>query len=367
MARILKLIFVFIALTFFNFLIFAERNTEVKNLRFLKNFGKAKVSIDLKENLREKPILEIRNNILQLTLPDAFVWPKIEKTVSLDKKLDTKVLAYQFDKKNVRFRIIFPYSLKDKKSSVKIAVLDKKIDVIFPNEKIEKEKVSDFDETYLNKLLEDKNSIDQDNKKNDELALDQYFNKKNADKPSDEVTSIASSNKKNNVIPFSFWPYVAKASIFLTLVLILFYGIVHLIRKGVLKKGKLNLFNSDKIIEILTTSYLGSKRSLMLVRVHKQIFLISSTEKGMNLLSEIKDVSGLLKEGELQVSGTNFDKNLKEAKSKEFNLKEVLTSSNQNSLEKKDFSNSKKEEVIKDEVKLSDQIKSKIKSLRPLQ
>ena len=219
----------------------------------------------------------------------------------------------------------------------------------------------------MNKLLEDKNSTSQDNTKDNELVLDQSFDKKNTKESSDKINSIASSNKKDNASLFLFWPYVVKASIFLTLILILFYGIVHLIKKGVLKKGKLNLFSSDKIIEVLTTSYLGPKRSLMLIRVHRQIFLISSTEKGINLLSEIKDVFGLLKEGELQVSGTNFDKNLREAKNKEFNLKEVLNDSNQDSLEKKDFSNLKKEKSIKDEVKLSDQIKDKIKALRPLQ
>ena len=367
MTKILKLIFVFISLILFNSFIFAENNTEVKSLRFLKNFDKAKVSINLRGNLKERPVLEIRNNILQLTLSDAFVWPKIEKTISLNKKLDTKILAYQFDKKNVRFRVILPYSLKDKTSDVKISVLDKKIDVVFPSDKIEKEKVSDFDETYLNELLKDKDSVSQDNTKDNKLLLDQNFDEKNTQESSDKINSIASSNKKDNVSLFSFWPYVVKASIFLTLILILFYGIVHLIKKGVLKKGKLNLFNSDKIIEVITTSYLGPKRNLMLVRVHKQVFLISSTEKGINLLSEIKDVFGLLKEGELQVSGTNFDKSLREAKSKEFNLKEVLDDSSKNSSEKKDFSNLKKEEAIKDEVKLSDQIKDKIKALRPLQ
>ncbi len=361
MVRILKLLFGFILPILFNFFIFAKGNTEVKNLRFSKNFEQAKVFIDLKGSLKEEPILEIRNNILQLTLPGAFVWPKIEKSVSLNTNLDTKVLAYQFDKENVRFRVILPYSLKNRKSSIEISTDNKKIDVTFPIDEINSKKVSDFDETYLDKLLKDKDLINQDNANDNKLASDQHTEN------SDKVNLTTSSNEKDKNSAFSFWPYVIKASVFLTLVLILFYGIVYLARKGVLKKGKLNLFNNGKIIEVINTSYLGPKRNLMLVRVHRQVFLISSTEKGVNLLSEIKDVSGLLKEGELQVSGTNFDKNLREAKDKKFNLKEVLENPDQDSLGRKDFADSAKEKLIKDEVKLSDKIKSKIKELKPLQ
>jgi hypothetical protein len=66
------------------------------------------------------------------------------------------------------------------------------------------------------------------------------------------------------------------------------------------------------------------KRTLMMIKAHKQIFLISNTEAGMQLISEINDVTGLIKTGEEELTGSNFDTNLYKAakKEKEFKLKE---------------------------------------------
>ena len=59
-------------------------------------------------------------------------------------------------------------------------------------------------------------------------------------------------------------------------------------RKGMLKKGGLGIFSSAKMVEVLSTTYLAPKRSLLVVRVQKQVFLMAQSEKGMDFLTEIE-------------------------------------------------------------------------------
>ena len=96
---------------------------KINNIKLEKtDSGKMKASIGLDKDFEEIPELTIKENILQVSLPNTYVWPSIHKSVSLNKNFDTKIMAYQYDKKTVRFRTILPYSLKGKASLVKIVV-----------------------------------------------------------------------------------------------------------------------------------------------------------------------------------------------------------------------------------------------------
>ena len=70
----------------------------------------------------------------------------------------------------------------------------------------------------------------------------------------------------------------------------------------------------------------------MMVRAHKQVFLVASSESGLQYLSEIRDVAGLLKEGEKALAGTNFDSEFSTAEKveKEFKMKEEVSSDDMN-------------------------------------
>ena len=113
----------------------------------------------------------------------------------------------------------------------------------------------------------------------------------------------------------------------------------------------------------------------MLVRAHNQIFLISNTEKDIQFLSEVQDVNGLLKNGEKDVTGTNFDTNLLSANSgeKDFKIKDLgeltqkivkETGKDESGKYSSDMPEIKKQP---DKVKFSQQIKNKLKDLKPLQ
>jgi flagellar biogenesis protein FliO len=174
--------------------------------------------------------------------------------------------------------------------------------------------------------------------------------------------AISSSNN------FSFAGYAAKFTIFLAVVLGLFYGVVQLLKKGVFSRGKLGFLNNTKMIEVLSTTYIAPKRSLMIVKAHKQIFLVANSETGFTFLSEMTDTSGLMKEGEKFVTGSNFDMNLGSAEKTEES--EMLIKLKENIMESAPMNEERglsKIAIAKDIVKFSDELKKKAKKLKPIE
>jgi hypothetical protein len=98
----------------------------------------------------------------------------------------------------------------------------------------------------------------------------------------------------------------------------------------------------------------------------------------MSLISEINDVTGLIKNGEAEITGTNFDTNLNSATrtNKEFKLKEdyvdyesldeMLNEPELGTSSETSASKAITKNPVKDSVKFSDQIKSKVKNLKQL-
>lgn len=345
------------------------------------------IALKYEGNLTENPDLMIRDSMIQVAIPNSVVWPKIEKKISLgDKKFDTTVMAYQYDKQLVRFRVILPYMVKGKESLISVTLKDGEILLNFPagikgertapkaltkiktikKEKKQVAKTADsYDESYLEKLLKEKEP--------EEIKTTKNVLKKEEKKQEvkeDKVSMALSGNEKleGAKSSFSLTPYVMKFTLFLGGIILLFFGVVSLFKKGVLKKGKLGFLNDTKAVTVLNTTYIGPKKSLMMVKVHKQILLLGSDDKGIHFLTEINDVTGLIKDGEKSISGSNFDSSLEKAATvdKEFNLKEVVAPTEEKDNDdhlSKFLQNSGK----KENVKLSDQIKNKVKGLKSLQ
>lgn len=175
----------------------------------------------------------------------------------------------------------------------------------------------------------------------------------------DEVTSAQSAPKRDS--SFSFVSYAGKFTAFLGCVLLFFWGVVQLMKKGVLSKSKLGFLNNSQLVSVLSTTYVGPKRSILLVKAHNQAFLVSSSESGMSFISEVKDVPGLVKQTEKEITGANFDDSVDSAEE----------NPNQDLKEKLDiYTSSKAEEksgVQKDFVRFSDELKKKVKNLKSLQ
>jgi len=362
----MKAMLCLVTLLFFNVHILADQ-VKVESVSFKDKGAKGLLTVKLSDEPSSDPELLIRDKMIQVSIPGSFVWPKIEKNLSMVSQYDAKVLAYQYDKKIVRVRTSLPFNIKKKENRVALTVKGKYIYISFPKKarkiassikkKVIKESSDGYDDSYLEKLLQDTKE-NKRVKKSKPIQLKESSIKdiKEEIEKSDSVKTVFSAPaKKTTKSNFSITQYVGKFIGFLALIVLFFYGIVAMLRKGTMKKGRLGFLNSTKLVEVLGTTYVSPKKSLLLIKAHEQVFLVSNTDTGMNLISEINDMNGLFKEGEKQVSGINFDTELGSAEStpKVFKTKEIL--------------DIPAEEEVDDKVKFSDQIKKKMKSLKSLQ
>jgi len=373
-----------------SFTTLAKVNITKLNYKNDNNFGV--VTINLKGPLKDTPELTIKGNVVQVAIPNSVVWPKIEKQVSVNKSFDTTLMAYQYNKNLVRVRTKLPYRLDGKESKVSVVLNDNNIQLYFPKNKTVSKKIvsslikkskkivvkakksaSSYDESYLEKLLKDKEQTkNQPVKKiaKTETTLVEQMNSKK-EFLTDNVKTKMSSVKKSE---FSFSSYIFKFVGFFAILVAGLYFMMNFFRKGMLKKGGLGFLTGSKMVEVLSTTYIGPKRSILVVRVHNQVFLMSQSEKGMDFLTELNDTTGFIKEGERKVVGDNFDTNLSSAqeKEKDFKLKEVVSAlDTEETLDETDpvlqalAGQTESQELNK--VSLSKQIKNKIKELKPLQ
>lgn len=411
-------------------------STTIKGLDYVStSASEGRLIVKLDGNLKENPTISVKERMIFLTIPDATVYPKIEKKASVQDQFDTQILANQSANSQVLVKANLPFSLKGKESQVNIMLKDNAVEILFPKtakaitaakvapakKAINNENVADhLDESYLAKIeaeasqqmakaeapkATETNTINQTatELKTDGVSLTQAASEK---------APLASGSEGNEAkSQFSVIGYVGKFVAFLSMLLLVFYGVLQLFKKGIIKKGNLGFLNSTKLVEVLSTTHVAPKRSLMMVRAHKQVFLVASSETGIQYLSEIRDVAGLLKEGERAIAGTNFDSefNVADKVEKEFRMKEDVSSEDLNRYGSLDDLLDETEEPVKlsgkapakvatqaygttkpnmgankqsaeatkalarsidadkDQVRLSDQIKTKLRGLKQLQ
>lgn len=357
----------------------SQAGVKVTSLDLKINGATGLVSIAVEGRSSELPDFKVNGKIIEITLSDAEAFSAITKNVNgahlsantLNGKAIIKaVLPYEIanDKVNLGWKkenieVSFPRGIVARMdtdrpfTAPKPVVAPKEQNKVF--EKIESKVSKDsLDENYLNNLVKEetvKNSP-APKIKNDEIKVKQSAIAKT------EVVVPARQPSDN----FSFAGYAAKFTIFLAMVLGLFYGVVQLLKKGVFNRGKLGFLNNSQMIQVLSTTYVAPKRSIMVVKAHNQIFLVANSESGLTFLSEMTDTSGLIKEGEKQVTGTNFDLNLSVAETTTsettFKIKENINESSALPVEKGIASLS-----AKDIVKFSDELKKKAKKLKPIE
>lgn len=326
----------------------AYSRVEIKDVFFSANEqGKFSLNLVTEGDSNIQSNISTRENILQVEIQNSIVWPKISKKIKISRE-EIEIMAYQFDKNNVRVRVVYPNEKQLSDKDVKIENQNNKVTYsgnLFgsTNETVVKDK---YDESYLEKLLQEKETIEE------KVALDQ-MNQKN--EKIDSVNLRYSSplkNKENK--KFSIWSYTGKFIGFLLLIIGGIYGVFYGLKKGALKKNKLSFLSSDKHIEVVSKHYLSPKRNLMIVRVQNQAFLLAGHETGIEFLSELNEPGKLFKNFELEVTGDNFSQNLdrsNDLKEFGFNLKENINES-------------KPEET---ESSLSQKVKNKLKNMRDIQ
>jgi flagellar biogenesis protein FliO len=364
------------------FALSAHAGVKVTSLDLKTNGPLGYVNVSLDGRSTELPDVKVNGKIIEVTLAGAENFNAISKKVS-GAELSANVLNGK-----AIVKAVLPYEVKA--DGVEVGWKNKSFEVIFPRGKVKTEapvaavipapttgtpknenkvmaKVEStiakesLNEDYLNNLMKEENSrkeIVPPKDAKDEVKVKQA----SIAKP---VASVMAPNAQSEE-RFSFAGYTVKFGVFLALVLGLFYGVVQLLKKGVFNRGKLGFLNNSQMIQVLSTTYVSPKRSLMVVKAHKQIFLVANSENGLQFLSEMTDTSGLIKEGEKLVTGTNFDLNLGSAETttteESFKLKENINESTPVPEEKGIAALS-----AKDIVKFSDELKKKARKLKPIE
>ncbi len=397
-------LFAFITLCFLTLSFSSFAGITVKDLGLASDSGKGVLTIKYSGNLVDYPELKVNQNSVDILIPNAKVKRTINKRLSfVTKNKHTRINATQRSGNLAKIKTILPFTINNVKDKVSLIIKDNRILLSFPKLKAESayiltkpakkikktiRKVAKnirpkkatsiatkdlLNEEYLNSLIDQeksfkpKSKLAKRNRKvsakkhKDVVKTAQSSVAKSPKSLKTEAKSVLSSGKNT----FSFVEYGGKFVAFLGVVLLLFYGVVTLMKKGVIKKGKLGFLNNTDQVSVLSQTFIAPKKSLMLIKAHNQVFLVSNTDSGIHPISEINDVSGLIKNGEKIIAGNNFDDSLgtadvDESLTAKVKIKEDITQSNkQSSLS--DFMG------VKDRVKFSDQIKKKVKGLKPLQ
>lgn len=353
----------------------AFANIKIKKVDMKKFGDKGKINIYYDGLLKDYPTLQVSGKSVLIDIPNAQVNQTINKGFSFATKntKDTTIQASQKSANKAKFKAVLPYSLTSMRDKVSLMIKDNRIELVVPHKSIkvavikkpmdvQKEQFKKknpkkyLNEKYLENLI----------KENGNVAIAQP--KTVTAKQTDTVkTSAAASQAVKNTGKKSL-NYLDMAGKFVAVigVMLLFgLGVITLMKKGFIKKGKLGFLNKTDQIQVLSQTYIAPKKSLMMIKAHDQVFLVSNTEAGIHPISEMKNPMGILKAGEKAVVGMNFDDNVDLAQEDKL-LDEKITL-------KRDITQSNKESSlsdylgIKDQVKFSDQIKKKVKGLKPLQ
>lgn len=368
----------------------ALAGVKVTSVDLKKNGPQGSINVSLDGRSNDLPDIKVYGKTIEVTIAQADPFAAISKNVSgamlsanvLNGKAIVKaVLPYDLNQdavnlnwKNNTIEVTFPrgkaVETKVTAAPVPAANVTKEIQPVkapveAPKKAEAKISKDHLNEDYLNKLMKE-NTAEKEVTPAVEVAKDEIKTQQAAPVKT-EVTETPATVSPAKTDGFSFAGYALKFGVFLAMVLGLFYGAVQLLKKGVFNRGKLGFLNNSQMIEVLSTTYVSPKRSLMIVKAHKQIFLVANSESGLEFLSEMKDTSGLIKEGEKLVTGTNFDTNLGAAETNEagpvFKLKEDITASTPITEEK----GLSKIAVAKDVVKFSEELKKKAKKLKPIE
>tara|TARA_B100001971_G_scaffold215193_1_gene259947 strand:+ start:24408 stop:25493 length:1086 start_codon:yes stop_codon:yes gene_type:complete len=359
----------------------ANANINIKKVDIKKFGDKGKINIHYTGVLKDYPTLNVSGKSVLVDIPGAKVSQKINKAFNFAtaNSKDTQIQAVQKDANTIKFKANLPYSLTKDKDKISLMIKDNKIELVVPHKKM-KETVA---KAVAKKPVAKTTMLEAQKKKFKERNPKTYLNEKYLEKlikengevvvkPSPNQVDTVNTKAAKSQAPkttsnqsISFIEYAGKFVAFLGVVLLLFYGVITLMKKGFIKKGKLGFLNKTDQIQVLSQTYIAPKKSLMMIKAHDQVFLVSNTEAGIHPISEMKNPMGILKAGEKEVAGTNFDESVfladsDEALDKKITLKKDITQSNKESSLSSYIG-------IKDQVKFSDQIKKKVKGLKPLQ
>ncbi|MAW07296.1 MAG: flagellar biosynthetic protein FliO [Halobacteriovoraceae bacterium] len=337
-----------------SFSISAAPKYEVKDIDVVRERNNLNVNVSLSANTKIQFEGEKRDNIVQVELKNTFVWPKIEKKKVVEGFGTVTILAYQFDKNTVRVRAILENEKIISKGLPQFQKTKSGISAKWTLDSVVNENVTKFNEGYLDKLLKDQEERNRKIAKNNQVQDSiSFINSANKKQP--VIDPLATNQKENKSSSLS--GYVIKFFSFLILILGVIYGAVFFLKKGYVAKNKLGFLNNSELIKVLANHHLGPKKSLMVVSAGKQVFLLSSTDQSISMISELNNSTGVFKTGEEILFGNNFDGQMgsTDEKKQEFTIKEDIEKSTPVSLNDSSV------------ITITEKIKNKVKGMKDVQ
>jgi len=311
----------------------------VTDVVFKNGAKEAQIFVNLQGNLNSTPEFTVDGKTLTIFIPKAALTKVVEQKRTIINKLDTEIIGSSSNN-NTTITVKLPYSIENQKDQVSMSLRGGKVEISIPKlssttetssastdhnviktttstkitttptgTKIEEKRVETTKDVLNEDYLKSLEKLDEEvktEKANAEKKNEKFVLNKDEVKTKQSATSFMGKDKSS----FSLAGYAGKFVAFLGFVLLLFWGLLQLMKKGFLKRGKLGFLNGADLIQVLSTTYIAPKKSLIMVKAHDQVFLVSNTDQGMQLISEIKNTNSLFKNGEKYISGENFDTNL---------------------------------------------------------
>lgn len=288
-------------LSAYNYLQGMETSSSENEIKITLNFSKPI------KDVREPQFFE---KSIQFTFDKTYVKPA-KKTYSLGEELVPDIHIYQYDKKSVRLRLVMgkgdiwdedrlTYEKKGNQLLISISKSNADLlnemydnDLNLPTVVLEEHYDSPAELPSEAKYQEDLIPIIYDETDKNKISLDFNENENNMVSNNAGPTLFSSSLK-----------VVTALMIVLSLMLVTYY----FVKKYLLKDG--SLLGMDKQIKILSTSYIGPKKSINLVEVAGEILVLGVTATNINLLTKIENEEIVEKiKGKKESSLVNWKKN----------------------------------------------------------
>ena len=304
----------------------APAASRVSSVSLGEEGGAATMTVRFKGGLAGPPeAAVVRGRIVQVSLPGAVVWPRIERAVPVGGG-EARVMAYQYTRDVVRARAVLPYdvgagapAVSERPGAVELsfAAAPAGASAAAPG-------ADAYDESYLEGLLSDREIEGMASAADAADAADAAAGA-SPPAPAGDLVGVRMSGRDRGALA-SLLPYLGRFGALLGAALLAFLLLAWGLKRTVFSRGRLGFLSGTRVVQVLDRTAIAPRRTIVTVRAHGQVLLVGVDDKGMHFLAEVRDPAGLVKEGERRIAGDNFDTRVEDASAagRDFPLKGAL-------------------------------------------
>jgi len=330
----LKLFFLIFAAMCYSSTLFAD-TAKIKDVKVINEKEGIRFHISLDQPLREAPEIDLFRNIIQLSFKNVQAWPSQEvKEKTAGEKAKTlgfeKMIAYQYNPEVARVRILFNSESERFKEKVRLTSEGRAVELFLPAEAGESQGVAAVRDQVKSAQSAPTSTSRQLRSPVEQEIIQEVMKEEPSSNnamrtPAGVTEETETHTKEKSVIGVSSF---AKTffSLFAVVALIVLAAFAF---KKFYKKGSFPSLigrNKHKVINVIESHFIGPKKTISLVKVANQYFLVGVTGESINGIGKVENSSELQRHLDQAMTGENFEEELvTEAESpdpKTFKLKE---------------------------------------------